>query len=914
MHKLILGLILTLSVNISFAVTPSISAGGSHSVFLKADGTAWSVGQNTAGQLGNGTTVTRSIPAQAMSGLIAIEAGGRHSFFLKSDGTLFASGSNEYGQLGNGTTTNRSTPVQVMSGIKAVAAGDGNSMFLKMDGTVWAVGLNNYGQLGDGTTTNRITPVQVMSGVASVSGRDHFTLFLKTDGTVWASGYNAHGQLGDGTTINRSTPVQVLSQVKAVSAGVYQSIFLKLDGTAWTSGWNSWGQLGDGTTIDRHTPVQIMTGVSAISSGGTNTMFLKSDGTVWAAGYNGDGRLGDGTTIDRSSPVQVMNGVKSISAGVFHSLFLKLDGTVWASGDNSLGRLGDGTTTNRSTPIKVFEITAPSFQIVSGSFTWHQAKADAESKGGRLAVLDTQAKINQLNTILNNAGTWPYLWIGLTDEVTEGVWQWINGITLTENNWATGEPNASDIYEDYAHIYVSGTGVQQKWNDSTPSVISVNRTGYILEYLPPTISPVITAGPVAQQTILLGASVSLSVTASGTPEPTYQWRKNGVDIPGATNSTLTIASAQTADSGTYTCVVTNAAGTVVSDPATLIVNPPSAPQLTLDGLYESAPGASLTVSAIPSAGFPTTFTYQWYFNGFLIPANFGGTASGYTIAGDPANNGTWKVVVTNSAGSAEKTFVYQVFTDTDGDGLSNYRESNILNTNPNLADTDGDTLSDFSEVNTHHTNPLLADEDNDGLDDPEELLAGTITNDSDSDNDGLLDGPEVLDYESNPLSSDTDGDGLLDYAEVVTHKTDPTAADTDGDGLNDKIELQTYGTNPLRGDSDGDNLLDKAELFTYNSNPLVKDSDGDGSDDGFEVATGYSPASNTSRPDAAIQIQQAVEIKFLAAAGQTYRIEHSDDLSAWTIVEPNITGQNGLVRRLYSIEGYQGRFFRVVRQ
>jgi hypothetical protein len=560
--------------------------------------------------------------------------------------------------------------------------------------------------------------------------------------------------------------------------------------------------------------------------------------------------------------------------------------------------------------VQIFDTTTPSYQIVNGSYTWQQAKADAESKGGKLAVLDTQTKIDLLSAILNGAGTWPYLWIGLTDEITEGTWKWINGTPLNISNWASNEPSASSGTEDYAQIYFSGHAQQQKWNDIAPS----NLSGYILEFTPPEVAPVISTNPIVQQTILAGSSVSFSVTASGTPQPTYQWRKNSVDIPGATSSTLSIASAQTADSGTYTCVVTNVAGTVVSDPATLIVNPPLAPQLTLDGLYESAPGASLTVSAIPSAGYPTTFTYQWYFNGFLIPANFGGTASGYTIAGDPANNGTWRVVVTNSVGSSEKTFVYQVFTDTDGDSLSNYRETNILHTNPANADTDGDTLNDYAEVYTYHTNPLLADEDNDGLNDAEELLAGTFANVADSDNDGLLDGPELLNYKTNPLSPDTDGDGLSDYAEVVTHKTDPTAADTDHDGLVDKNELQTYGTDPLRGDTDGDGLLDRVELFTYNSNPLVRDSDGDGSEDGFEVATGYNPASSTSRPDAALEIQQAVEIKFLAAVGQNYRIEHSDDLKAWNVIESNIIGQNSLVRRLYSIEGYQGRFFRVVRQ
>jgi hypothetical protein len=427
------------------------------------------------------------------------------------------------------------------------------------------------------------------------------------------------------------------------------------------------------------------------------------------------------------------------------------------------------------------------------------------------------------------------------------------------------------------------------------------------------------SGPIFQsqpksQYITVGAGFSLSAPATGFPAPTYLWRKDGFDIPGATAATLTVATAQGADSGIYTCAVTNSAGTVVSEPATVTVSPPSPPLLALSGFYESLPGSDLTVSAIPSGGSPTTFTYQWYFNGFLIPANFGGTASGFTIAGNPANNGSWKVVVTNSAGSVEKAFVYQVFTDTDGDGLSNYRETNILNTNPNLADTDGDTLSDYAEVYTHQTNPRLADGDNDALDDAEELLAGTLYDDSDSDNDGLLDGAEVMNHETNPLSADTDGDGLSDYAEVVTHNTNPSETDTDGDGLDDRRELETYQTNPLSGDSDGDNLTDEAELVIHNSNPNLKDTDGDGSDDGFEVTTGYNPASNTSRPDAALAIQQAVEIKFLAAAGQIYRIENSTDLNTWAVIESNIAGQNALVRRLFSIEGYQGRFFRVVRQ
>ena len=88
---------------------------------------------------------------------------------VKTDGTLWAWGDNSYGQLGDGTTTHRLSPVQVGSGFASVAAGYYHTVAVKTDGTLWAWGYNDYGQLGDGTTTYRLSPVQVGSGFASVA-------------------------------------------------------------------------------------------------------------------------------------------------------------------------------------------------------------------------------------------------------------------------------------------------------------------------------------------------------------------------------------------------------------------------------------------------------------------------------------------------------------------------------------------------------------------------------------------------------------------------------------------------------------------------------------------------------------------------------------------------------------------------
>ncbi len=150
---------------------------------------------------------------------------------------------------------------------------------------------------------------------------------------------------------------------------------------------------------------------------------------------------------------------------------------------------------------------------------------------------------------------------------------------------------------------------------------------------------------------------------------------------------------------------------------------------------------------------------------------------------------------------------------------------------------------------------------------------------------------------------------------VVVRYGDP---DGDGDGVPDRYETGTgiyvspenTGTSPTNPDTDGDGLNDGAEVNTYHSNPHVRDTDGDGFDDGFEVSTGFSPTSAASTPDALSTILTAVEYRFNAANGISYRIEASTDLASWTTVETPVVGTGGVITRFYSIEGQTRRYFR----
>ncbi len=339
-------------------------------------GLAW--GNNSDGELGDGTNNGSSTPIAvdlpAGTTITAIAAGTAYGLALTSAGTVLAWGDNSAGQLGDGTTTDSSTPVTVDlpagTTITAVAAGDRHSLALTSTGTMLAWGENFIGQLGDGTTTRRSTPVAVDlpagTTVTAVAAGDRHSLALTSADTVLAWGDNSAGQLGDGTTTDSSTPVTVGlpagTTITTVAAGAYHSLAVTSADTMLAWGYNIFGQLGDGTTTDRDTPVAVDlpagTTITTVSGGARHTLAVTSADTMLAWGHNNFGQLGDGTTTDRSTPVAVNlptgTTITTASAGAFHSLAVTSTGTMLAWGYNALGQVGDGTTaTRRRTPVAV---------------------------------------------------------------------------------------------------------------------------------------------------------------------------------------------------------------------------------------------------------------------------------------------------------------------------------------------------------------------------------------------------------------------------------------------------------------------------------------------------------------------------------------------------------------------------------
>jgi alpha-tubulin suppressor-like RCC1 family protein len=301
----------------------AVSGGGDqnngYSMALKNDGTVYAWGSNLYGALGNGTTGVAnnsSVPVQSLiSDVYAISAGGWFSVALKNDGTVWTWGHNSEGQLGNGNLINTSIPVQVagLTNVVQIVAGTYHFLALKNDGTVWACGDNVSGQIGNGNTgTDATTPVQVsgLTNVIKIDAGRFFSLAVKNDGTLWTWGENLYGQLGNGSNTDSNVPVQVtgLSGINPaiVAAGDFHCMVVKNDGTIWSWGRNTYGNLGDNTTINSNTP--LLVAINAIDNqvaAGTNfTLMSRPDGTFWACGRNASGQLGDGTNAQRNVATQ----------------------------------------------------------------------------------------------------------------------------------------------------------------------------------------------------------------------------------------------------------------------------------------------------------------------------------------------------------------------------------------------------------------------------------------------------------------------------------------------------------------------------------------------------------------------------------------------------------------------------------
>ena len=378
-----------------------------------------------------------------------------------------------------------------------------------------------------------------------------------------------------------------LTGIVGVGAGYGHSVALKSDGTLVAWGLNDARQLAIPSGLKD---------VVSVAAGGNFSLALKSDGTVAAWGQNNFGQ------------VTVPNGLAQViaaAAGSGHALALLADGTVFAWGNNSAGQ----------------------------------------------ATVPTGLR----NVVKIAAGTEHS--VALRSDGSVAAWGWTSSVPA-------GLSNVVDISAGHigAVLALRADGTVVAWGNNGSgqsnvppglvSVVGIVSGGYrsiAIRDAQGDLAPTVAAQP-QSRAVITGGSVTFAVDVqSGTSPNTFQWRRNGLLIAGASASTYTINAVSPDEGGRYDVLVSNYLGSVTSAAATLAVSPPTPPTITAQPVSQSTvAGGAATFSVI--AGGTEPLIYQWRKEG--APIN-GATSSSFTLTNVQAEQlGSYSVLVSNSLGSA----------------------------------------------------------------------------------------------------------------------------------------------------------------------------------------------------------------------------------------------------------------------
>jgi alpha-tubulin suppressor-like RCC1 family protein len=710
----------TSSTNVPVVVASNviaIAAGGNYSLFVTSDGTLRSMGGHSYGELGNGLAANfdaNPTPAAVASNVVAVAAGYYHSMFVKGDGSLWTAGRNTDGQLGDGSMVHSTNqPVPVPGQIIATPGGGGVFHTLAIGLLKPQISQSAHVVLQPGQQFE-FTPVITGSGpfafqwqfngtniagatnhthlIASASQANDGSYTLLVDGLIGAATAttkvavrilpqvevlppgglvvagaaaslavtNLEGLLDyqwfkDGVRlVGQTNSTLHLSSFQFTSGGSYNVVVTSAYGPGISQptrlsvtdvlhlfGWglNNQGQLGSGVVTAANLPAVMASNVVAAAGGANHSLFVDRDGRLWTVGFNNSGQLGNGTSLTTNKPNVVASNVVAVAGGASHSLFVKSDGNLLAMGWNIYGQLGKGLAKNQRIPIwianHVVAVAAGNYHslFVTGDGTLWAMGQNSSGQLGNGNMLDQARPVAVAHDVVALAAGGQHSLFVKKDGT---LWAMgLNGFGQLGCGDNTNRTSPVAIAHDVTAVaggYYHSLFVR---SDATLWAMGFNNYGQLGN------------GKTTSTNLAVSVADNVAAVAAGyyhslfTKNDASLWAM-GLNTSGqlgngtANNTNLPMISAGFTAAGLGAVNVANhslAIGLL-------------APQIS--GLTNGKVLAGQSFSLNPTIGGSGPFSYQWQFNGVNIS---GATNSSFAIANAPPSAaGIYTIVVTGVAG------------------------------------------------------------------------------------------------------------------------------------------------------------------------------------------------------------------------------------------------------------------------
>jgi len=422
---------------------------------------------------------------------------------------------------------------------------------------------------------------------------------------------------GNNNDLQSQVPPNLVNATQ-VAAGALHSVALRSDSTVICWGSDSFGQtnvpanlsnvvaIAAGSTFslalksngsvvqwgDLLTGAPALTNATAIAAGWDHAMAMQSDGTVVAWG-----------TLSNTPPD--LTNVTAIAAGKGHSMALLMNGTVLCWGDNAFGKTNVPPTATNVVAISAGQDHCLALRRDGSLVAW----------GGNYAG-QTNIPSDLTNVVAIAAGS-------------------LHNVVLKPNGFvaAWGDNTyGQTVVPSLGGVFATAAGGSHG--------LAITGSGFpIIEVQPLSQSPIITK------------NAALQVLASGTPQPAFQWQRDGTNVSGATASSFAFINVQPANAGTYRVIVTNQIGFVISSNA--VVTPVGASPIVVTAPQDASTicGESARFSVVVDGTPP--FAYQWQFNGTPL---VGATATSLRLTNvNSTQAGDYAAVITNNYGSITST-------------------------------------------------------------------------------------------------------------------------------------------------------------------------------------------------------------------------------------------------------------------